>query len=281
MSRPAPSSPPDAPAVSVSVVIPCFNSSAFLAQTVQSVLAQTLRDFEIVFVDDGSSDDTREVIRRLVDASAERRLRLVCQANAGVAAARNRGIGAALGRYILPLDADDLIAPTMLEECAAILDAEPDIALVYPDRQDFGDIERVWAAGSYDLQHLKYFNQFAYCALFRKAMWADLGGYRANVSGFDDWDFWLAAAARGYGGRHVAKPFLKHRRHRQSHLWRILDQYERLHAQIMLNNRDVYSGSEVATAERFLATGEIQPLLRSAKLVFLGRYYAGYDVTEK
>ncbi len=262
--------------VAVSVVVPLHDSARFLAETVESVLAQTLADFEIVLVDDGSTDDTPEVAARLARADGGRRIRLVRQANAGVAAARNRGIAESRGRYILPLDADDLVAPTMLEECAAVLDAEPGIALVYTDRQDFGDVDCRWTAGRFELERLKYFNQIPYCTLFRKAMWADLGGFRPNVSGFDDWDFWLAAAGRGYRAAHLPKAFLRHRRHRRSQLWGLLDRYEGLHAQIILNNRGLYSEAEAAMAERFLATGESQPMLRMAKLVFLNRYYAGY-----
>jgi glycosyltransferase involved in cell wall biosynthesis len=270
----------DGAAVAVSVIIPLHNSGRFVAETVASVLAQSRGDFEVVLVDDGSTDDTREVAARLLEADGGRRLRLLRQANAGVAAARNRGVAESRGRYILPLDADDLVTPTMLEECAAVLDAEPGIALVYSDRQDFGDVGGRWSAGRFEVERLKYFNQIGYCTLFRKTLWEDLGGFRPNVSGFDDWDFWLAAAGRGYRGRHLPKPFLRHRRHRQSQLWRLLDGYERLHAQIILNNRTLYSGDEVAMAERFLATGESELLLRMAKLVFLNRYYAGYDAAQ-
>jgi glycosyltransferase involved in cell wall biosynthesis len=102
--------------VKVSVVIPCYNSSAFLTETVQSVLAQTLRSFEVIFVDDGSQDETRTIVQSMMGAGSTCPMRLLCQQRSGVAAARNRGIAEAHGRYILPLDADDLIGPTMLEE---------------------------------------------------------------------------------------------------------------------------------------------------------------------
>ncbi|OLE56152.1 MAG: hypothetical protein AUI36_16465 [Cyanobacteria bacterium 13_1_40CM_2_61_4] len=264
------------PAIKVSVIIPCYNSDAFLSETVQSVLAQTLHDIEIILVDDGSVDGTRTVIERLIAETPERRMHFVCQINAGVAAARNRGISEASGQYILPLDADDLIGPTMLEECADMLDADPQLSLVYTDRQDFGDIERVWTAGKYELQRLKYFNQIGYCSMFRKSMWEEVGGYRVNVSGFDDWDFWIASALRGFRGRHLPKPLLKHRRHKDSFMWRTLDVYECLHARIVLNNREAYSDAEVSDADNFISNGHVSPMLRASKFVFLARYYDGY-----
>jgi len=258
--------------IAVSVVIPCYNSAALLPDTVQSVVAQTLRDKEIVLVDDGSMDDTGRLIEELIAAHPSCRMTLVSQANAGVGAARNRGIAAARGRYILPLDADDLIAPAMLAACAALLDDQPETALVFTDRQDFGDLTGAWEAGRFEVNRLKYFNQLSYCTMFRRTMWEEIGGYRVNVSGFADWDFWLAAAARGFRGHHLRAPLLHHRRHAHSHLRQIAGDYERLFATIILNNREVYSALEIAAADRFLATGEPAALLRAGKLIFAHHY---------
>jgi glycosyltransferase involved in cell wall biosynthesis len=260
----------------VSVIIPCYNSSAYLSETVASVLAQPLSDMEVIFVDDGSVDNTRELIHSLIESNPERNMRLVCQPNAGVAAARNRAIAEAHGRYILPLDADDLIDREMVGECAEVLDGHSDYDLVYTDREDFGDINRIWHAGKYDLDHLKYFNQISYCSMFRKSMWQEIGGYRVNVTGFDDWDFWLAGALRGFRGRHLPKPLLRHRRHSASFLWRILDRYERLFAQVILNNAGAYSREEVTIAEKFISNGVPSSLLRSGKFLFVSRYYENY-----
>ena len=262
---------------SVSVVIPCYNSAHFLPDTLQSVFAQTVENPEIIVVDDGSVDHTRAYIEGVMARHPDRRLRLLTQANGGVASARNLGIAAAQGPYILPLDADDLIEPTMLASCAAVLDKEAHVSIVYTDRCDFGDVEQVYAAGIFALERLKYFNQIAYCSLFRKSMWEDVGGYRPNVSGFDDWDFWIASAARGFQGKHLPEPLVRHRRHRSSQLWTVIDNFEALFAQIILNNQTVYSSKEVQMAMRFIEHGERSALLRSSKFVFMHRYYEGYN----
>jgi len=263
--------------IAVSVVIPCFNSSACLGETVRSVLAQTRRDFEIVFVDDGSEDGTASLIEGIIDATTDVPLRLLRQANAGTAAARNRGIAQARGRWVLPLDADDLIAPTMLQQCAAVLEAEPRIDLVYTDREDFGDIGALRTAGTYGLARLKYFNQIPYCSLYRRSIWQAVGGYRTNVSGFDDWDFWIATALLGCRAEHVGQPLFRHRRSGRSQLWGLLPQFERLHAQIIVNNRAAYTEDEVAMAWGFLCGGEPSAMLRSAHFLFVARYYEGYE----
>ena len=258
--------------ITVSVVIPCYNSSVFLRETVESVVAQTLREIEVIFVDDGSIDDTRSVIQQLIARHGDRQMTWSSQVNAGVGSARNHGIAIARGRYILPLDADDLIVPTMLERCASVLDNQPQTGLVFTDRQDFGDLASAWVAGRFELGRLKYFNQLSYCSMFRREMWEAIGGYRVNVSGFADWDFWVAAASRGFRGHHLPGPLLQHRRHPNSHLTRIIGDYERLYANIILNNREVYSEAEIAAAHRFLTNGEPVALLRLSKLIFTRSY---------
>lgn len=256
----------------VSVVIPCHNSARFLPDVIASVLAQSVTDFEIVLVDDGSRDDTRGVCESIIAANLDRPITVVAQDNAGVAAARNAGIAVSRTPYILPVDADDSIGPTMLEECARILDTEPETALVFTDREDFGGLDGLHAAQQFELSRLKYFNQIGYCSMFRRTMWERIGGYRTNVTGFDDWDFWIAAASRGFAARHIPKPLLRHRRHARSQLHDIVNDYERLFASIIVNNRTVYRADEVAGAERFLATGETSSLLTAAKKIFMMKY---------
>jgi glycosyltransferase involved in cell wall biosynthesis len=112
----------------VSVIIPAYNSEVFISETIDSVLAQTYRDLEIVVVDDGSTDNTRGVLQQYGDG-----IRYIYQRNSGVSTARNTGISIATGEYIALLDHDDLWLPEKLEKQIKILDADPDTALVYSD----------------------------------------------------------------------------------------------------------------------------------------------------
>lgn len=109
----------------VSVILPTFNRSGYLRQAIESVLAQTYPDFEIIVVDDGSTDDTRAVVAGFGDA----RIRYEYQANAGRSAARNRGLALARGEYIAFLDDDDLFLPDKLAVQVGFLDAHPEIGL--------------------------------------------------------------------------------------------------------------------------------------------------------
>src|SRR4051794_3877496 len=105
----------------VTVVVPAHNAAATLRQTLASIAAQTYRDLEIVVVDDGSTDDTSAIAAEF--AHLDRRVRLVSQANAGVAAARNKGIALARGEYVAPVDADDLWEPTKIEKQVGVMTA--------------------------------------------------------------------------------------------------------------------------------------------------------------
>ena len=262
--------------VLVSVIIPCHNSAAYIEQTVRSVLAQSLNAIEIVFVDDGSSDETVSIIEALIGPVAGVRCRLLKQPQSGVAAARNTGIAASAGRYVLPLDSDDLIEPMMLADCVRTLQQRPEASIVYTDRRDFGDFDRIWTAGSFDLARLKYFNQLTYCALFRRTLWEAVAGYRSNVDGFDDWDFWIACAANKAIAVHLPHPYILHRRRRDSRLWALIDQYEQLFSRIILNHPDVYSAREIYEAESFLNAGKVSSTIRLSRIIFRERYYAGY-----
>jgi len=117
---------PDAPAVSV--IIPAYNSAAFIAEAVESVRAQTFGDHEVIVVDDGSSDGTEEVVRRLGAGVRYHR-----QPNQGPAAARNAGIGLSRGDLVCFLDADDLWMPEKLARQTAFMAAHPEIGLLFTD----------------------------------------------------------------------------------------------------------------------------------------------------
>lgn len=233
----------------VSVVIPCYNYARYLPEAVGSVLAQTFTDFELLIVDDGSTDDSRAVADALAAAHPDR-IRVIAQDRAGQPAiARNRGIAEARGEYVLCLDADDRIAPTMLERCVAVLDAEPGIAIAYTDRRDFDGVEQIVQAGEYDFGRLRFANHLSYCALFRRAVWEAVGGYRTNVRGCEDWDFWVAAGARGFFGKRIPEPLFWYRRHDRGVYQDVVRDFATLRDRIVLNNREVYPPGVVAAAE--------------------------------
>lgn len=194
----------------VSVVVPCYNYGCYLPQTLDSVLGQTFGDWEIVVVDDGSTDDSSAVAQDFIDRHPDQRIRLLRQDNAGVSAARNAGIAAAAGRYILPLDADDVIAPTMLEKTTAVLDAEPGIAIASTDLYIFTDADdippQILTLPPYGRELLLQRLIMFYCSLYRREAWEAVGGYNERMRAGEDWDFWIGCAERGFDAHHIPEP---------------------------------------------------------------------------
>lgn len=195
----------------ISVVIPCFNHGEFLPEAVASVAASTERgDIEIIVVDDGSTD---ERTRKELDALAAQGIKVIRRENGGPAAARNTAILASEGEYIFPLDADDHLRPDCIEREACILDAEPHVGVVYSDGEFFGIRTGRWRIGPFDPNRLLKWNYIAACALYRRSIWVQNGGYEEAkiVQGLEDWDFWLGALQHGWQFAYVPEVLFDYR----------------------------------------------------------------------
>ena len=107
----------------VSILIPSYNNAHYLPQAIDSALNQTFQDFEIIIIDDGSTDNTREIVERYLKRAPDK-IRYIYQDNQGLARARNTGLRHARGEYVALLDADDVWLPARLEETVKILDAD-------------------------------------------------------------------------------------------------------------------------------------------------------------
>jgi glycosyltransferase involved in cell wall biosynthesis len=193
----------------VSVVIPCFNLGAFLDEAVESVLGQTYTDFEVLVVDDGSTD--AETMRRL-SALATPKVAVIRSANQGLPAARNLGIRHAAGEFVCSLDADDRLTPTCLERGVAVLDAEPELAFVSHWVAAFGHEDFEWKPVRCDLGMLLDRNVLNGAALFRRSMVEKLGGFDESMrDGCEDWEFWIRATEAGYVGAIIPEILYEYR----------------------------------------------------------------------
>lgn len=198
----------------VSVVIPCYNMANYLPDAVVSVVAQTYPGWEMVIVDDGSTDDTPAMIESLQKKYPTRRIRSVRQENAGLPAARNAGIRVATGEFVLPLDADDVLLPDALKRLLAVLDEHPEIGIAYPDYIKLGlEAGTVFAIPTeeyYDPQ--RALNGLPYCSLYRHTVWEQVGGYDVEMRGaIEDWEFWLHCLEHGVKALHVQEPLFAYR----------------------------------------------------------------------
>jgi glycosyltransferase involved in cell wall biosynthesis len=186
----------------LSVVIPCYNHGHFLMETIESVEKCPRELYELIVVDDGSTDDKSLRVFEDLRNSGYNVLR---QNNAGVGAARNAGIEAAGGDYILPLDADNKIRASFMQHAVEALDAKPEIGIVHGDVQYFGDHDFIVKIPDFDVKKMIFMNYIDTCAIFRKQVWAENTGYdtKMPVQGIEDWDFWLNAHAKGWEFLHL------------------------------------------------------------------------------
>ncbi|RMF44783.1 MAG: glycosyltransferase family 2 protein [Deltaproteobacteria bacterium] len=223
----------------LSIVIPCFNLGTYLPEAVASVRAQTFRDFELIIVDDGSDDpQTLAVLADMEEGGA----RVLRTGNCGVAAARNHGIASASGRYVLPLDADDRIAPDYAERAVALLEEDDRIGIVYGGVQLFGEVNREWELPEFSLPHQLLDNLIYSAGFFRREDWQRAGGYSSDMDlGWEDWDFWLRLLSLGRQVRRLPGITFYYRiRARSRERSLTLVQKARLMARLALRNPRLY-----------------------------------------
>ena len=225
----------------VSVVIPAFNGERLIGRTIESALAQTYSNVEIIVVDDGSTDATQEVVRRFGD-----RVRYLRQPNQGGAAARNQGISAARGDWVAFLDQDDLWLPEKLERQAAVFLEEPSTVVCFTRWSHIDDQGKPMTHGSTAerdrlldsvsrqakplgrgavLLPEKPFTEALVkrclvnsCSgvIARKSVLMEVGGFDAGLRGPDDWDLWMRLAVR-YSFAYIPEALYQYRHHARQH----------------------------------------------------------------
>ena len=179
----------------VSVIIPCYNQAQYLDESIDSVLAQTFQDFEIIVVDDGSDDKTS---MKILNNYKKPKTKLIRTSNQGPSCARNTGIKIATGDYIFPLDADDRIEDSYLEKAVNMLDKHPEIGIVYCEAELFGKQSGKWDLKEYAFPDILLHNCIFCTAMFRKSDWAKVGGYKKEMNiNIEDWEFWLSLIEQG------------------------------------------------------------------------------------
>lgn len=183
----------------VSIIIPTYNRRDFLREAIRSVLEQSFRDFELIVVDDGSDDGTREMIQREFPGL----LTYLYQENQGVSRARNRGLKLAQGEFVAFLDSDDLWLPRKLERQMAFMQSQPKAQICYTDE--------IWIRRGVRVnpkkKHAKYSGWiYPRClplciispssALMRRGLLEEVGGFDEELPVCEDYDLWLRISAR-------------------------------------------------------------------------------------
>lgn len=174
----------------ISIIVPCYDQAEFLPEALQSVMEQTNENWECIIVNDGSPDNTEEVAMEWL--SKDNRFKYIYKENGGLSSARNAGIKTALGKYILPLDADDMISTNYLADCLLKFENNTHIKVVYGSAVKFGVVNHPWNLSAFKYDALLH-NNMIYCsAIFKKEDWEFVGGYDEEMKvGFEDWEFYI------------------------------------------------------------------------------------------
>jgi len=186
----------------VSVIIPCYNHGDYILETIDSVLFQSYKNIEIILIDDGSDDiHTLEVLKSINNPV----IKILHEENAGPSVARNSAIKIANGKYFVPLDSDDLIEKKTIDDSVKILEANPQIAVVYGDCQYFGERIELRKQEPFNIYKLINANTIALCSVIRKEAFDEVGGFDKYLSkkGLEDWDLWLMLFEKEWNFKHL------------------------------------------------------------------------------
>lgn len=255
----------------VSVVIPCYNQGQFVDNAVASILNQTYQDFEIIIVNDGSSD---QFTLNKLENYDQPKTQVIHTNNQGLSAARNNGIKIAKGNYILVLDADDSFEPTFLEKAVTYLDNNPDIGVVTCGIRSFGEEEWTSFPSGGDVTAFFFKSNSCGNALYRKKCWEDAGGYDENMKeGYEDWNFWIAVTKKGWKVYSIPELLFNYRTSKTSMVNESYKKNAELIKQIVINHKEVFQEHIESIIYQMLKTKEreIQVILDS-KSYRLGRF---------
>jgi glycosyltransferase involved in cell wall biosynthesis len=223
----------------ISIIIPCYNDAQYIEQSVQSALNQTYPYKEIIVVDDGSNAVTKAILKKLEPKIDQ----LITQENLGQSTARNVGIKAAKGEYILILDSDDYFEPTFCEEAITAFKSDENIVIVtcqanllFPD----GSTQLYIPQGG-NIGNFMYTNCALGTSMFKKSDWARVGGYDETMrSGFEDWEFFIRLTKIGKYAFVIQKPLFNYRKRQFSTTSKANQiRYELWHY-IFTKNKDLY-----------------------------------------
>lgn len=194
----------------VSIIITNYNYGAYIAEAIESALAQTFADREIIVIDDASTDDSLDVASRYP-------VRIVQQDNSGVCVARNNAASMASGMYVMFLDADDRLVPTAVEHMLALMERQPpEVAYVYGQMRYFGRKEGIFASMPFDPVKLMRANFVCATTLIRREALLRVGGYDDGFRMLrEDWELYIRLYRNGFLGVFLPEVVLEYRKHKE------------------------------------------------------------------
>jgi hypothetical protein len=244
----------------ISVVIPCYNDGIYLPETLMHLQKQSLQDYEVLIVNDGSTDKkTLEIFTEIESDN----IKVLHKENGRMSSARNYGVKYAKGTFIAALDADDYFHPSFFQKAINILKTEPNTAVVTSHIQLFGEFRKVAKPRGGNAYNFLFSNQCPACAMVRKSCWDDVGGYDEKmIYGYEDWEFYIRITQKGWIVHVIPEKLLFYRQtkksthkndtltHRKELISYIIDKHKNWYAEklkeLILNDAVIYKNSRVS-----------------------------------
>jgi len=198
----------------VSIITPCFNREKIIAETLECIRQMHYSNWECIVVDDGSTDNSGKIIQEFV--KKDDRFKYFYHTNSGISITKNTAVANSNGKYIFPLDSDDLISPFYIKEAVEIMEENPNVKVVYSDGAFFGDKKNKWHLNDYTYTDLLISNCIHNSALFRRIDFDTCGGYDPCFVINEDWDLWVNILKDGGEVIKIKKIYFFYRKHDES-----------------------------------------------------------------
>jgi glycosyltransferase involved in cell wall biosynthesis len=196
--------------MSIDVIVPCHNYGRFVGEALHSIANQSRRADRVIVIDDGSTDDSLDVLHRLRERLD---FELLTQPNAGLVSTMRRGIAASTSELFAVVSSDDRLHPRFLEATSRALETEGRAGYCYTDLRFFGMTDKIERSAPFDPGRLVYQgNYISGGAMLRRSSYARTRGYQA-LPALEDWDLWLSFLDVGLAGAYVPEPLYEYRQH--------------------------------------------------------------------
>lgn len=235
----------------ISAIVPSYNKAPYLNETVGSILDQDYPKIEILIVDDGSPDNTKEVVEQLIESNPNRSIKYCPKPNGGISDARNFGIAQAQGRIILALDGDDKIKPTFVSKAIGAM-RELGVNLVSANVELFGKEVGTWTPNQIEEFAIRYDNSIPTLIMFDRMLWQLAGGYRTAFPFVEDWDFFINCTRYGLKAYRIPEFLFQYRASDNGLASIFTDRYRECLGLVMTSNSSLYSVDEVIWAHEYL-----------------------------
>ena len=222
----------------VSIITPCFNREKLIAQTLECILKIHYSNWECIVVDDGSTDNSGKIIQEFVQK--DDRFKYIYHSNCGISISKNTAVANSNGKYIFPLDSDDLISPYYIKEAVEIMENNPNVKVVYADGAYFGDKKKKWHLNDYTFNDLLISNCIHNSALFRRIDFDKCGGYDPGLVVCEDWDLWINILKNGGKVVKIEKKYFFYRRHNESNNLKYFGQNAEMLKVFYLKHKELY-----------------------------------------